>query len=104
VSSDTSSAAHSSVSVVTVVLTAVDINDNPPIWLNPTSQAIAIAEVQASNLLLPVTHITNSALLQTAQVGAVVYSLIISDADEDLNARIGFALVSPVSLLDGTSH
>ena len=45
VSSATSSTARSSVSVVTLVLTVVDTNDNPPVWLNPTTQAIPIVEV-----------------------------------------------------------
>lgn len=45
VSSNTSSTARSSVSVVTVVLIVVDSNDNPPVLLNPAAQPIPIVEV-----------------------------------------------------------
>lgn len=48
VASATSSTALSAVSVVSVVLTVLDSNDNPPMWLNPTTDPIPILEVQLS--------------------------------------------------------
>ena len=45
VASSTSSTPRSAISIVSVVLTVLDSNDNPPVWLNQIVDPISIEEV-----------------------------------------------------------